>query len=45
MGAIPPTGKSIELKFAEFFVMRDDKIKTLRAYWDTGTLIRQLGLA
>ena len=31
MSAIPPTGKSIELKFAEFFIMRDDKIKTLRA--------------
>jgi steroid delta-isomerase-like uncharacterized protein len=45
MGAIPPTGKSIELKFAEFFTMRDDKIKTMRAYWDTGTLMRQLGMA
>ena len=44
MGAIAPTGKSIELKFAEFFIMRDDKIKTMRAYWDTGTLMRQLGL-
>lgn len=43
-GAIPPTGKAIELHFAEFFIMRDDKIKTMRAYWDTGTLMRQLGL-
>ena len=45
MGAIPPTGKPIELRFAEFFHMRDAKIKMMRAYWDTGTLMRQLGLA
>ncbi len=44
-GTIPPTGKTIELKFAEFFIMRGDKIKIMRAYWDTGTLMRQLGLA
>lgn len=43
-GAIPPTGKTIRLKFAEAFEMRDGKIKTMRAYWDTGTLMRQLGL-
>ena len=44
-GTIPPTGKSIELKFAEIYTIRDDKIKTMRAYWDTGTLMRQLGLS
>lgn len=44
-GTIPPTGKRLELKFAEFFEMRDGKIKTMRAYWDTGTLMRQLGMA
>lgn len=43
-GVIPATGKTLELKFAEFFELRDGKIKTLRAYWDTGTLMRQLGL-
>ncbi len=42
-GEIPATGKRIELKFAEVFEMRDGKIKTMRAYWDTGTLMRQLG--
>ena len=41
---IPPTGKTIQLKFAEVFEMRDGKIKTMRAYWDTATLMRQLGL-
>ena len=44
-GVIPPTGKPVNLSFAEFFVMRDGKIKTMRAYWDTGTLMRQLGVA
>ena len=43
-GAIPPTGNKIQLKFAEVFEMRDGKIKTMRAYWDTATLMRQLGL-
>jgi len=43
-GAIPPTGKTIDLKFAEVFELRDGKIQTMRAYWDTGTLMRQLGL-
>lgn len=43
-GPIPPTGKSIELKFAEFFNVWDGEIKSMRAYWDTGTLMRQLGL-
>jgi steroid delta-isomerase-like uncharacterized protein len=44
MGIIPPTGKSIQLRFAEVFEMRDGKIKTMRAYWDTASLMRQLGL-
>lgn len=43
-GKIPPTGKSIQLKFGEFFEMRAGKIKTMRAYWDTATLMRQLGM-
>jgi steroid delta-isomerase-like uncharacterized protein len=43
-GVIPPTGKTIALKFAEVFEMRDGKIRVLRVYWDTATLMRQLGL-
>ena len=43
-GAIPPTGKKIQLRFAEVFEMRNGKIKIMRAYWDTTTLMRQLGL-
>lgn len=44
IGVIPPTGKRIELSFAEVYIMRDGKIRMMRAYWDTGTLMRQLGL-
>jgi steroid delta-isomerase-like uncharacterized protein len=43
-GPIPATGKSVKLQFSEVFIMRDGKIKTMRAYWDTATLMRQLGL-
>ena len=43
-GTIPATGKTLQLRFAEVFEMRDGKIKTTRAYWDTATLMRQLGL-
>jgi hypothetical protein len=43
-GVIPPTGKTIALKFAEVFEIRDGKIRVMRAYWDTATLMQQLGL-
>ena len=43
-GTIPATGKTLQLRFAEVFEMREGKIKTMRAYWDTATLMRQLGL-
>jgi len=36
--------KDIKLQFAEVFTMRDDKIRQLKAYWDSATLMRQLGL-
>lgn len=43
-GAIPPTGKTIRLQFAEVFTLQDGKIRQMKAYWDTATLMRQLGL-
>jgi len=36
--------KAIKLQFAEVFTMRDDKIRQMKAYWDSATLMRQLGL-
>jgi steroid delta-isomerase-like uncharacterized protein len=41
-GAIAPTQRPFELKFAEVFQVRNGKIAAMRAYWDTGTLVRQL---
>jgi hypothetical protein len=44
-GTIPPTGRSVELSFAELFALRDGKITRLHAYYDSATMMRQLGLA
>jgi steroid delta-isomerase-like uncharacterized protein len=41
-GVIPPTGKKIQLRFAEVFELCDGKIKVMRAYWDSASLMRQL---
>lgn len=43
-GAIPATGKTITLQFAEAFSLRDGKIRQMKAYWDSATMMRQLGL-
>ncbi len=43
-GVIPATGKTITLQFAEAFTMREGKIRRMKAYWDSATLMRQLGL-
>jgi steroid delta-isomerase-like uncharacterized protein len=44
-GEVPPTGRPIELRFGEFFELRDGKITRMTVYWDTASLARQLGLA
>lgn len=41
---IPPTGRRVELRFAELFELREGKITRLHAYYDSATLMRQLGL-
>lgn len=43
-GTIPPTGRPIELRIAEMYQIRAGKIAYLRAYYDSTTLMRQLGL-
>lgn len=43
-GEIPATGRSIELCFAEVFELQDGKIIRLRAYTDTMTFLRQIGV-
>jgi len=42
-GEIPASGRSVELKFGEFFLIRDGRIALFRAYWDAATLLRQIG--
>lgn len=44
-GDIPPTGRAIELPFCEVYRFRGGKIASCNLYFDTGTLVRQLGLA
>ena len=43
-GTIPATGRSVELRFAELYEVREGKITYLRAYYDSATLMRQFGL-
>jgi steroid delta-isomerase-like uncharacterized protein len=43
-GEIAPTGRSFALLFAEVFHLRDGKIDLMRAYYDFGSLLRQLGV-
>jgi len=43
-GEMPPTGKSVTLEFCDVLEMKGDKIAGGRSYYDTGTMMRQLGL-
>ena len=43
-GDIPPTGRRIELRIAELYEVRDGRLTSMRAFYDSTTLLRQLGL-
>lgn len=43
-GTIPPTGRRVELRIGEFYELRDGRIARLSAYYDSATMLRQLGL-
>jgi predicted ester cyclase len=43
-GEVPPTGRSIELKVAEFFELRNGKVRRIRTYFDQGAVMREFGL-
>jgi steroid delta-isomerase-like uncharacterized protein len=43
-GAIPPTGRQIELRIGEIYELAGGKITRLSAYYDSSTIMRQLGL-
>ena len=45
MGEIPATGRSVTLKLCDVVEFVDGKVKAQRTYFDTGSMMAQLGLA
>jgi steroid delta-isomerase-like uncharacterized protein len=43
-GEVPPTGRRVELRFAEIYKVKEGKLTEMRAYYDSATMLRQLGL-
>ena len=43
-GEIPPTGRSVEVRFCEVHQIEDGKISRSRTYFDVTTMMAQLGL-
>ena len=41
---IPPTGKPIELRSCQVIEVDGEKVKSVRHYFDMGTMLRQLGV-
>lgn len=44
MGEIPATGRSVTLKFCDVIEFRDGMIVNQRSYFDSGSMMTQLGL-
>jgi steroid delta-isomerase-like uncharacterized protein len=44
MGSIPATGRELTLKLCDVYEFRDGKIREQHAYFDTGSLMAQLGV-
>jgi steroid delta-isomerase-like uncharacterized protein len=42
---LPPTGREFEMRFSAFFLFEEDRLVCERVYFDTGTILRQLGVA
>ena len=43
-GSIAPTRKKLDMRFIEVLTIKNGKVSQARAYFDTGTLMRQLGV-
>ncbi|MEA2786744.1 MAG: hypothetical protein QOF71_2848 [Candidatus Eremiobacteraeota bacterium] len=41
-GELPASNRTVEILFAEFFRLRDGKVVEFRAYWDSGSVLRQM---
>jgi steroid delta-isomerase-like uncharacterized protein len=42
---LPPTGRSFVMRFCAVFVFDDDRLVCERVYFDSSTILRQLGVA
>jgi steroid delta-isomerase-like uncharacterized protein len=42
---LPPTGRRWEMQFAAVFVFEEDRLMCERVYFDTNTVLRQLGIS
>jgi len=45
MGPIAPTGKKVEIHFAEIYKFRSGKISSVRVYFNAAAFLRQLGIS
>jgi len=43
-GDIPATGKNMDLRAVQVIEVANDKVKSVRQYFDVGSLLRQLGV-
>jgi steroid delta-isomerase-like uncharacterized protein len=43
-GDVPPTGRTVELRFCDVYRVRDGKIVSYRSYYDALGFLQQLGL-
>ena len=42
---LPPTGRKFEMRFCAVFVFEEDRLVCERVYFDSNTILRQLGVA
>jgi steroid delta-isomerase-like uncharacterized protein len=42
---LPPTGRKFEMRFCALFIFEEDRLVCERVYFDSGTVLRQLGIA
>jgi steroid delta-isomerase-like uncharacterized protein len=42
---LPPTGRQFEMRFCAIFVFEEDRLVCERVYFDSATVLRQLGIA
>ncbi len=45
MGDFPATGRSMTLELCDVMEFEDGKIRSMRSYFDTGSMMAQLGLS